>query len=174
MTLDNWFSTEFNQSCTTSESFYVRGANWSPDDGTIYVANTGYRGGTLCDAAAAFPSTATNVSHLWINYTGCDSYYAVAADANDVYVTGHERWANNPQGCDSAGPGAVSRPGLASLSPVNGQATAWNPTRALGLGADDLTITAAGLWIASDNFRDGQAQKCGGQPNHGGICFLPY
>ncbi len=179
LTLDPWYAPEFNQSCVSSESFYARAAAWSPDDNTVYSATTGYHGAGgantgLCDAAFSFPSAPTTVTHTWINYTGCDSYYAVAADANDVYVGGHERWANNSHGCDAAGPGAVSRPGMASLSPVDGLATAWNPTRSLGYGAQDMLVTAAGLWVASDNFSDGQAQKCGGLTNHGGICFLPY
>jgi hypothetical protein len=114
------------------------------------------------------------VSHTWVNYTGCDSYYAVVADADNVYVGGHERWANNPFACDRAGTGALSRPGMASLSPTTGLATSWNPTRSLGHGANDMVITSAGLWVASDNFTDGLAQKCGGVTNKGGICFLPY
>jgi hypothetical protein len=185
-TVDPWTSAEFSQACNANLSFYVRGANWSPDDATVYIATTGYKPAAgpgssttdpragLCDAAAAFPATSAAVTHKWINYTGCDSYYAVAADANNVYVSGHERWANNPLGCDAAGPGAVSRPGIASLTPTTGQATAWNPTRSLGYGTAQLLITTAGLWVASDDYSDGLAQKCGGLTNHGGICFFPY
>jgi hypothetical protein len=185
-TLDTWNSPEFSQACADIESFYVRAANWSPDDGTLYIATTGYKpasgpgSGTgqpragLCDAAAAFPSTGTSVSHRWINYTGCDSLYAVAADANAVYIGGHERWADNAFGCDVKGTGAVDRPGIAALSSTTGQALSWNPTRALGHGADDMLLTSGGLWVASDNYTDGQAQQCGGHPKHGGICFFPY
>jgi hypothetical protein len=98
--------------------------------------------------------------------------YAVAADTNDVYIGGHERWANNPNGCGEAGPGAVARPGLGALSPSTGSATSWNPTRGRGLGADDMVLTSAGLWIASDNY-EGTSQ-CGGHSGLAGICFLPY
>ena len=125
-------------------------------------------------SATAFPATATSVNHLWINYTGCDSYYSVAADADNVYVSGHERWANNSNGCDYAGPGAVSRPGIASMDPRTGLVTAWNPTRSLGVGSHQLLVTSAGLWVASDTWKDGNAQMCGGQLKHGGVCFLPY
>jgi hypothetical protein len=185
-TLDGWNAPELNRACSASEAFFARAANWSPEDRSIYIATTGYltRSGPgstttgpragLCDAVAAFPATASAVSSKWINYTGCDSLYAVAADTDNVYVSGHERWANNPDGCDAAGPGAVSRPGLASINPSTGLATAWNPTRSLGHGGDDLTLTSAGLWVASDNWLDGNAQQCGGVTNHGGICFLPY
>lgn len=185
-TVDPWTSVEFTQACYDKESFYVRAANWSPDDATVYIATTGYKPAAgpgsstsdpragLCDVAAAFPATAAPVAHTWVNYTGCDSLYSVAADANNVYIGGHQRWANNANGCDGAGPGSVSRPGIASIEPTSGQATSWDPTRSRGYGADDLLLTSAGLWIASDNFSDGGAQKCAGQGDKGGICFLPY
>jgi beta-propeller uncharacterized protein DUF5122 len=179
-TLDNWYSTEFDAPCVIG--FYVRDAAWSPDDQKVYIATTGAwppgsdhsapRTG-LCDAAAAFPATPTSVSHTWINYTGCDSLYSVEATSDTVYIGGHERWANNPFACDSQGAGGLSRPGIAALSATTGLATSWNPTRALGYGADDLLITSGGLWVASDIFSDGWAQKCGGLPKHGGICFFP-
>ena len=64
-----WTSPEFNGECTNSESFYVKAASWSPNDGTVYIGTTGYHplGGPightgrtgLCDAAAAFPATQT-------------------------------------------------------------------------------------------------------------------
>jgi hypothetical protein len=185
-TLDPWYSTEFNANCATVEPFYVQAAAWSPDGSSVYVATTGYKpaNGTgyrtsdpragLCDAAARFPSSKNSaLTHSWVNYTGCDSYFSVAADVNDVYVGGHERWANNPRGCDNAGPGAVSRPGLGGLSPSTGAATSWNPTRARGLGADDMIVTTspAGLWIASDNAYG--SDMCGHVYGKAGICFLP-
>jgi hypothetical protein len=173
VTVDGWYATLFNMPCVNNESFYAEAAAWSPDDGTIYTADTGAQG-PLCDVAAAFPSTATTVSPLWINATGRDSLYAVAADANDVYIAGHERWANNPLGLDTAGPGALVRPGVAALSPPDGQATSWDPTRSRGVGATEVYLTDAGVWIASDNGQDGLSQECGGRSDRGGICFLPY
>ena len=185
-TLDPWYSAEFNANCATVEPFYVQAAAWSPDGTSVYVATTGYKPANglgykttdpragLCDAAAKFPSTrSSTLAHNWVNYTGCDSYYSVAADTNDVYVGGHERWANNSRGCDYAGTGAVSRPGLGALSPSTGLATSWNPTRARGLGADDMIVTTnpPGLWIASDNAYG--SDTCGGVYGKAGICFLP-
>ena len=41
-----------------------------------------------------------------------------------------------------------------------------------GLGADDMLVTKAGLWIASDN--EGHSQTCGFVSGLSGICFLPY
>jgi len=167
--------------CATIEPFYIRAAAWSPDDSTIYIGTTGYHpwnvgiGSTprsgLCDAAAAFPATQASVLHEWVNYTGCDSLYSAAADASTAYFGGHERWSENPDGCDFAGPGAIPAPGMEGLSPATGTLT-FNPTRSRGLGADDMELTSAGLWIASDNF-DG-SYYCGGVDGLAGICFLPY
>jgi hypothetical protein len=189
-TLDAWYSPEFNQNCAVTLPFYVRAANWSPDGAKVYVATTGYKPASglgyltsdpragLCDAVAAFPSTSVpTVAHLWVNYTGCDSLFSTAADASTVYVGGHERWANNPRGCDFAGPGAISAPGMGGFSPTTGTLT-FNPTRARGEGADDMVVTSAGLWIASDNKFGSNA--CGKTSTgataygHAGICFLPY
>ncbi len=177
--------------CVANEPFYIQDAAWSGDDSTIYIGTTGYhpngfptgsypRTG-LCDAAAAFPATINPaqqqngrpgyVLHQWVNYTGCDSYYSVAADATTAYFAGHERWASNPRGCDFAGPGAVKAPGIVGLSPADGSVT-YNPTRGRGLGADDMLVTSAGLWIASDNLKN--TDHCGGKSGHAGICFLPY
>jgi hypothetical protein len=182
-----WTSSEFNQPCATVEPFYLQAAAWSPDDSTVFVGTTGYkpfnqstsvpRSG-LCDAAAAFPASQTSVSHKWINYTGCDSLYAAAADAHAAYFGGHERWSMNPNGCDAQGPGAYPAPGMEGVDPANGAlyinsaGTAGYYSRGRGLGADDMEITGAGLWIASDNMNN--TSQCGGVGGHAGICFLPY
>jgi hypothetical protein len=173
--------TGYPYECATVEPYYIQAAAWSPDDSTIYIGNTGYHpngfpvGATartgLCDAAAAFPATQTSVLHEWVNYTGCDSLYAAAADASTAYFAGHERWSSNPSDCDAQGPGAVAAAGFEGLSPTDGSLT-FNPTRARGLGADDMLDTGAGLWIASDN-QDG-ASQCATKSGHAGICFLPY
>jgi hypothetical protein len=176
--------------CVKNEPFYIQDSSWSPDDQTIYIGTTGYhpngfptgsypRSG-LCDAAASFPATinppptATGgpgyVLHNWVNYTGCDSLYSTAADASTVYFGGHERWASN-NSCDSKGSTAIVAPGMVGLSPLDGSVT-FNPTRGRGLGAADMLLTSAGLWIASDN--QDNTQNCGGKAGHAGICFLPY
>ena len=129
-------------------------------------------------SAAAFPATQQSVLHLWINYTGCDSLYAAAADANAAYFAGHQRYSMNPKGCNFLGAGAYNAPGIEGLSPasgalfVNPAGTAGYYRRDRGLGADDLLVTTAGLWIASDNYAG--SQMCGGVQNLSGICFLPY
>jgi hypothetical protein len=186
--VSDWYSTAFNEHCATSHPFYVQAAAWSPDASTVYVADTGYAEfgwkGTfpltgICDAAAAFPAKRSGgLSPQWINYTGCDSLYSVAADDSAVYVGGHPRWSENANGCNGAGPGAIADRGLQGLAPGNG-ATMVNPdgsstyTMARN-NADDMLLTGTGLWIASSN-RYGEV-TCGrvSGGGHAGICFLPY
>ena len=172
--------------CTMHEPFYVRAAAWSPDDETIYLATTGYRpwnhtgrqAAGLCDAASAFTASPTGARLKWINYTGCDSLYSVAAGPGATYFAGHERWSQNPVGCDSPGTGAVPAPGLEGLVPTSGRlllspsGSSGLYSRGRGLGADDMLLTTAGLWIASDNFKG--TQTCGSMAGLSGICFLPY
>ena len=180
-----WTSPDFGVACT--ESFWARAAAWSPDDSTVFVATTGYRvvGGSSngartgpCDAALAYPATRASVGHKWINYTGCDSLYSVAANGQGAYFGGHERWSMNPNGCDNLGSGGYNAPGMEGLNPANGAlfvnsaGSAGYYSRARGLGADDMLSTRAGLWIASDNL-DG-SDTCGGVTGHAGICFLPH
>jgi hypothetical protein len=171
-TVDAWYSPDFSKACASSLPFYVRGAGWSPDDLNVYTATTGARGTSpLCDAAAKFSAAAnSNLHAIWINYTGCDSLYSVAADDTNVYLGGHQRWLGNPLGCDSAGPGASSRPGVGSLSVSTGAVLPWNPTRSRGHGADGALLTPAGLWIASDTYLG--AVYCAGKYRPG-ICFFP-
>jgi hypothetical protein len=194
-----WSSPEFDGSqgevpngypyqCGDSHPFYVTSAAWSPDDSRVYLATTGFhpwnlptgsfpRSG-LCDAVSAFPATQAEVLHTWINYTGCNSLYSAASDGTAVYVGGHEQWADNNTGCKFAGPGAIPARGMGGFHPsdgsllLNSAGTAGRYTRARGIGVDDMLLTGAGLWMASDNF-DG-ANSCGGISGFAGICFLPY
>jgi hypothetical protein len=180
-----WYSPDFNVSCVTT--FWARAASWSPDDSTVYVATTGFHisGGSSngpqtgpCDVALAYPATQASVNHKWINFTGCDSLYATAADSKGAYFAGHERWSMNQEACDTLGPGGYPAPGMEGLDPANGHLyvnkanTAGLYSRARGLGADDMLFTSAGLWIASDNAFG--SSTCGGVSGLAGICFLPY
>jgi hypothetical protein len=171
-TLDAWYSPMFNLACISRLPYYVQAATWSPDDTRMYYATTGREGvSPLCDTVSAWNATAdSNQSPLWINPTACDSLFSIAADDSNVYVGGHQRWMSNFGVCESFNPGAISRTGIADVSPVDGSVTSWNPTRARGHGADDMLLTSAGLWVASDNFF--AANDCAGT-YHPGICFFP-
>ena len=185
-TLTRWTSPDFSQHCTAQEAFYLRSAAWSPSDSTVYIATTGFHpinwvSGSyplygICDAAAAYPATQGSVSHNWVEYSGCDSYYSVAADDGAVYVGGHPRWADNPNGCNNAGPGSVSDAGLQGLDPATGNVQLNSGGTALysmsRANADSMLTTSAGLWIASTNRYGSDA--CDGVSGHSGICFLPY
>jgi len=184
--VSDWNSSEFAQHCTGDHPFYIKGAAWSPDQATVYIATTGefplnWSGSFpltgLCDVVAAFPATqAGGLHHRWANYTGCDSLYSAAADASTVYIGGHQRWANNARGCNQPGAGAVPAPGLGGFTPGgllvrNANGAKGRYSRARGIGADSMLRTSAGLWIASDNFAG--SVTCGGVKGHAGICFLP-
>jgi hypothetical protein len=62
-------------------------------------------------------------------------------------------------------------PGTGALL-LNSGGTAGLYSRGRGDGADDMLLTSAGLWIASDNAQN--TDSCGGVHGHSGICFLPY
>ena len=79
----------------------------------------------------------------------------MAATDVAVYVQGHQRWLDNPQGSNAAGPGAVSRPGIGAINPSTGLALPWNPTKDRGVGGKDLYVTSRGLWVGSDTNRIG-------------------
>ena len=205
-TLTGWTSPEFDGSdpngtlnpndkyfnCGASHPFYIHAAAWSPDDQTVYIADTGVKPiiwsttgpfpiPGLCDAAAAFPATQSQVFSDWIAYDGCDSLYSAAADNGAVYVAGHNRWFNNQNACNKAGPGAIPDQGLAGLTPgptggsliLNSAGTAGLYSRSRGHGADDMLLTTAGLWIASDNFDERNLVRRR-RPGFSGLCFLPY
>jgi hypothetical protein len=179
---DRWHAKEFNANCKVNQPMYVQDGSWSRDGRTVYFAATGSKPAVgpghavhepragLCDSASAFPAARRSVTHRWINYTGCDSLYATVAGASTVYFSGHERWASNPDGCDEAGPGSVPVRGVFGVSPDDGSVVS-NQTVDRGYGADDLLLSKAGLWVASDTAYG--SNHCGEIQDHAGICFFP-
>ena len=154
-TVSTWSTDQYRDGqCGTSYETYVYDVDISPDGTYFVIVTTGGPKGTttLCDTAARWELATTGVAQpTWRNYTGGDSLTSVATTGAVVYVAGHQRWADNPSGRDSKGPGAVDRQGIAALNPATGQAFSWNPGRERGLVAPRIVPTAEGLYVLSDS-----------------------
>jgi hypothetical protein len=177
-----WNTAGFTSPCVSGAfGADVRDVQFSPDGSYFVIVATGGSGtntdGTRapCDAASRWETgqSGADVPPTWVDYTGQDSLWSVAVTGTAVYVGGHQRWLNNTYGTNSAGAGAVPRPGLAALDPANGLPLAWNPGRSpRGTGAQALLATANGLYVGSDtdyigNYRY-QRQKLAYFPLAGG------
>ncbi|MFC4588999.1 NHL repeat-containing protein [Sphaerisporangium corydalis] len=153
-TVTGWHTEAYAAACKDVFPSYVRGLDFSPDGQYFVLVTTGGAKGSgrLCDSAARFETYARGdeVAPTWVNFTGGDSLYSVAVTGAAVYVGGHQRWLDNPRGSDSAGPGAVPRPGIGAIHPGTGRALAWNPTRDRGIGVKAFLPYKEGLLIGSD------------------------
>jgi hypothetical protein len=166
-TVSAWRYGPSGQMCAASSlPDYMRDVDFSPDGSYFVTVSTGFVplsgqiGTALCDATARFETANLAPTRpTWINYTGGDTLHSVAVTDLAVYVQGHQRWLNNPLGRDSAGPGAVSRPGIGAIDPTTGLALSWNPTKDRGVGGKDLLVTARGLWVASDTAHIGHETR---------------
>ncbi|XVQ86623.1 hypothetical protein ACQP2K_04130 [Microbispora siamensis] len=151
----DWRTEAYAPACKPDFPSYVRGLDLSPDGRHFVVVTTGGpapRTSKLCDSAARFETYAKGeaVRPTWVNLTGGDSLYSVAVTGSAVYVGGHQRWLDNPRGADTAGPGAVHRPGIGAIDPVTGRALRWNPTRERGIGVKAFLTVKTGLLVGSD------------------------
>ena len=170
----NWQTNRFVPQCTSRFDTYLRDVDFDPT-GTYFVIGTtgawmgGPGAGVLCDSVSRWRTadTGSALQPEWVDYTGGDTTFSVAATGTAVYVGGHQRWWNNPFVGDRQGAGAVSRPGIAALDPLNGVPFRWNPVRdPRGLGVQALVATDAGLWVGSDT------ANIGGE-YHGELAFMP-
>ncbi|MGZ4667608.1 MAG: hypothetical protein ACXVX3_03660 [Blastococcus sp.] len=159
----NWKTTGFAAPCNSARfDSYVRDVAFAPDGSYFAVGNTGgpYKG-TYCDSLTTWNPTAVsqNVKPRWVSYTGGDTLFSVAVTGAAVYAGGHQRWVNNDFGADSAGAGAVPRPGLSAHDPRTGIPLSWNPGRnPRGDGAEALLATSTGLYVGSDTEYIGNRQ----------------
>lgn len=169
----DWRTRRYEPLCS-SRAFdsYMRGVDISVD-GEFFVAVTtgGPHAGTLCDTAARFEldSTGDAVEPTWIDETGGDTLWSVELTEQAAYVGGHQRWFNNTFGRDSAGAGAVPRPGIAALDLRTGVPLDWNAGRnPRGVAAYELHATPSGLWVGHDTDWIGNRRY-----NRGKMAFFP-
>ena len=161
-TLATWSTVKYSTPCAGAFNSYMRDVSIAPDGSYFSVVATGaFAGGagsgTLCDAATRweFMPTSANQLPTWVNYTGGDTLYSVAATGDSIYLGGHQRWLNNPFSADRAGQGAVSRSGIAVLDARNGLPFSWNPGRQRGVGLREFLPLPEGVWVAHDTDRLG-------------------
>lgn len=157
--LSTWSTDVYPNACASVFDTYMRDLDFSPDGSYFIVSTTGAYGGatSYCDTITRWETARSGAGQLptWVDLTGGDTTYAVAATGTAVYIGGHMRWVNNAYAGDAAGPGAVPREGIAALDPKSGLPFQWNPGRARGVGVFDMLATSQGLWLGSDTSRIG-------------------
>ncbi len=149
-----WATNQFGDYCIAQFWQYLRDVEYSPAGDFFAVATTGGPvTGRLCDTASRWETSSQSSTALetWANWSGGDTLTAVAISDVAVYIGGHQRWLNNHTGNNLAGPGAVSRPGIAALEPLSGVPLSWNPGKDRGIAVWDLHLADSGLYVGSDS-----------------------
>jgi hypothetical protein len=153
-----WASSRTAAACSKTVAFFFTDVEIAPtNDWFALSARGAYSRGQLCDTASRWrlSPTTTSAAPVWVNYTGGDSLWSIAVTPAAVYVGGHQRWLDNPDCNNCAGPGAVSREGIAAIDPGSGKAMSWNPGRSRGVGVQELVATSRGLYEGCDTDRLG-------------------
>jgi hypothetical protein len=170
--------------CASAFDSHPRDVDVAPDGSYFVVVTTGAYSsrGSLCDTASRWETAArgTGLQPTWADYSGGDSFTAVAVSGTAIYVGGHSRWLNNPRSDGTnvsarPGPGSLPREGIAALDPASGLPLPWNPGRVRGEGAWALASTPEGLWVGSDTDKIGgwTAPGCEGCEHHQKLAFFP-
>ncbi len=176
-TLNPWYYVPLTKPCASTapqRQAYLSDVDYAPDGSYFVVSSTGSVprlaseiGETLCDAVARFDVAVPDPERpVWINYTGGDSVWSVAATGAAVYAQGHFQYLDNPYGNNTAGPGAVRRVGVGAVDPVDGKALEWNPGSPARIGGKVMHVTDSGIWFGSDSL------AFAGEP-HRGVAFAP-
>jgi hypothetical protein len=189
--IDPWYYPGFAKSCSAIHVNDARrianlqGVDWSPDGIHFEVTATGKiplsgdvwhawdtdahnAGSSVCDGVGRF-SLRNAKQAVWINYSGGDSLWTVQDTGKAVYVQGHMKWMNNPDGFGSRGIGdrttgapAALRRGVAAINPATGKVfPGWAPQAPARMGGKALVATRSGVWWGSDSLR------WNGKPRHG-------
>ncbi|CAN5870661.1 hypothetical protein BH20ACT6_BH20ACT6_20510 [soil metagenome] len=175
--LARWYYRAFRKPCSSTDArrvAYLQDVDFSPRGGYFVVVSTGQisrrgdLGETVCDAAARFETDVRRPRRpTWINYTGGDSVWSVAATGAAVYVQGHFKWLDNARGYqDDPVATAVRRRGIGAINSRTGKALAWNPDKPARIGGKDMMATGSGLWVGSDS------KRFNGEPRRG-VAFAP-
>lgn len=179
----NWSTEKYAPPCMASNFVsYVQDVSFS-EDGEYFVV--GSNGGTgwpaaYCDALVRFETAARGGDQLatWVNFTGNDTITSVEVAGGVIYLGGHFRWLNNPNGRDSAGAGAIDRLGVAAVTPATGLPVNWNPRRSPGSatlpsGAVAWGSTVPVLWRGAHGLYFGQNSDGMGGEYHGRLGVFP-
>jgi hypothetical protein len=170
--------------CADAFDSHPRDVDISPDGTYFVMVTTGaYTSrGSLCDTASRWEISArgNGLQPTWADFSGGDSFTAVAITGSAIYVGGHPRWLNNPKSdgsnqTASPGPGSITREGIAALDPASGLPLPWNPGRERGEGAWAIASTPDGLWVGSDTDKIGgwTGPGCDGCEFHQKLAFFP-
>ncbi len=174
--LQGWHPQRFRVRCRPSLPFFLRDVEWSPD-GTFFVivSSGGIAGGYpetgFCDASGRWERSSTGLvaEPTWINWSGGDSFYSVAVSDAAVYVGGHMRWLDNPEGAGTSGPGAYVVKGLGVIDPTTGLVDrTWQALPMVRAhGKEDLALFPGGLVVSGDG------KQVAGE-YHYGTSLFPY